>query len=80
MSVTENKYKVLLLTSTSFIGGTERMVFNFLSLANREKFEYHILSLFGDESLTSLCSAEGFPAVNLSRSESPFLLMSQLLK
>ncbi len=56
------------------------MVFNFLSSANREKFEYHILSLFGDESLTRLCSAEGFSSRNLSRFGSMFLFLPQLLK
>lgn len=56
------------------------MVFNFLSSANREKFEYHVLSLFGDESLTRLCSAEGFASGNLSRSGSLVYLLPQLLK
>ncbi|MCD6385083.1 glycosyltransferase [Candidatus Sumerlaeota bacterium] len=80
MSIPErNKYRCLLLTSTSLIGGTERMVLKFLSRANREKFDYHVISLLGDGSLTQRCKEMQFPAINISRSKSSLYFPLQFI-
>lgn len=52
------------------IGGAERMSLYFLSRANTTRFDYHIVSLLGDGSLTRRCIQDGFPALNISQSDS----------
>lgn len=46
------------------------MVLKFLSRADRKKFDYHVISLLGDGSLTRSCEELQIPALNISKSKS----------
>ncbi len=66
-------YRLLQLTSSSDIGGTEQMLFRFLSKINRQKFDVRICSLIGSGRLTQACERLGYEAWNL-RLASPLQL------
>jgi glycosyltransferase involved in cell wall biosynthesis len=58
-------YRLLQLTSSSDIGGTEQMLLRLLSKLNREKFTVCICSLIGHGRLTEACKRLGYEAWNL---------------
>ncbi len=66
-------YRLLQLTSSSDIGGTEQMLLRFLSKLNRQKFDVRICSLIGSGRLTQACERLGYEAWNL-RLASPLQL------
>ncbi len=56
------------------------MLMKFLSRSDSTRFEYHIVSLLGDGSLTDWCRKEGHRAFNISRSSSLLNLPVQFIK
>jgi len=65
--------RLLQLTSSADIGGTEQMLFRFLGKINRQKFNVRICSLVGSGRLTQACQRLGYQAWNL-RLASPLQL------
>ncbi|MFH0793838.1 MAG: glycosyltransferase [bacterium] len=61
----DKTYRILQLTSTSDLGGTERMLLHFLQRANRTKFEIEVGSLQGGGALTHETASLGLVAWNL---------------
>lgn len=59
-------YRILQLTSTSDIGGTESMLLHFLQHASRSRFSLEVGSLTGSGLLTERARALGVPAWNLA--------------
>lgn len=58
-------FRILQLTSSSDLGGTERMVLHFLRHVDRETFSVEVGSLVGSGQLTREVEELGFPAWNL---------------
>lgn len=56
------KWRILQLTSSSDIGGTERMLLNFLRNADRDSFDFSVYSLMGGGYLTNECKKIGINA------------------
>lgn len=64
--MTPKPYRILQLTSTSDIGGTESMLLHFLAHYDRARFEVEVGSLVGSGLLTERARALGVPAWNLA--------------
>ena len=55
------RFRVLVLTRTSALGGAERVLMNALPYLDRERFAYRFAALDDDGPLAAACRAEGFP-------------------
>ncbi len=60
------KYNIFQLTSSSDIGGTERMLLNLLTHIDSERFGVFVCSLIGSRKLTERLKELGYPAYTLN--------------